>query len=230
MNSKPSPPRCTWAENDPLLRDYHDVEWGVPERDSRALWELLMLEGFQAGLAWIIVLRKRDAFRKAFKGFDPAKVARFRESDVERLLENPGIIRSRAKIESTIKAARIYLGMQKAGEDFATFLWGIVGGKPIRNQGPGPSTNAALRRNVEAAQEARLQICWPRDRVRLHAGRRHGKRSQPPLASAATPPAASKFVRYFALYPLHTHSSASGSVCCRTPRSTCPAFCANTNW
>jgi DNA-3-methyladenine glycosylase I len=128
--------RCKWAENDALMRDYHDTEWGVPVRDSRALWELLMLEGFQAGLAWIIVLRKRDAFRKAFKGFDPGKVARFREADVKRLLQNPGIIRSRAKIEATIQAARIYLEMGKAGEDFAGFLWGIVGGKPIRNQGP----------------------------------------------------------------------------------------------
>ena len=136
MNNKSSGSRCAWAESDSLLRDYHDTEWGVPERDSRKLWELLMLEGFQAGLAWIIVLRKREAFRKAFKGFDPSKVARFREADVERLLENPGIIRSRAKIEATIKAARIYIDMQKAGEDFATFLWDIMGGNPIRNQGP----------------------------------------------------------------------------------------------
>jgi DNA-3-methyladenine glycosylase I len=131
--------RCTWAENDPLLRQYHDAEWGVPVRDSRALWELLMLEGFQAGLAWIIVLRKRDEFRKAFKGFDPAKVARFGEADIERLLQNPGIIRSRAKIEATIQAARIFVEMQKAGEDFAAFLWGIVGGKPILLQGPVPA-------------------------------------------------------------------------------------------
>ncbi|MGA3129572.1 MAG: DNA-3-methyladenine glycosylase I [Terracidiphilus sp.] len=139
MNSKAPKSRCTWAESDPLLRDYHDTEWGVPVCDSRALWELLMLEGFQAGLAWIIVLRKRDEFRKAFKDFDPFKVARFREADVERLLENPGIIRSRAKIEATIKAARIYVEMQKAGEHFATFLWDIVGGKPIRNEGPIPA-------------------------------------------------------------------------------------------
>jgi DNA-3-methyladenine glycosylase I len=128
--------RCTWAESDPLLREYHDTEWGIPIRDSRALWELLILEGFQAGLAWIIVLRKRDAFRKAFKGFDPAKVARFTEADIARLLQDPGIIRSRAKIEATIQAARIYLEMQKSGQDFATFLWGIVGNKPIRTEGP----------------------------------------------------------------------------------------------
>lgn len=131
--------RCTWAESDPLLRAYHDAEWGVPVRDSRTLWELLMLEGFQAGLAWIIVLRKREAFRKAFKGFDPAKVARFTEADIERLLQNPGIIRSRAKIEATIQAARIFLAMHKSGEDFAAFLWEMVGGKPIPSRGPVPA-------------------------------------------------------------------------------------------
>jgi DNA-3-methyladenine glycosylase I len=98
-----------------------------------------MLEGFQAGLSWITVLCKREAFRKAFKGFDPAKVARFKESDIERLLQDPGIIRSRAKIEATINAARIYLEMQKSGQDFATFIWNIAGGKPIRNQGPVPA-------------------------------------------------------------------------------------------
>ena len=139
MKRTPIKFRCTWAESDPLLRDYHDTEWGVPQRDSRTLWELLMLEGFQAGLSWITVLRKRDAFRKAFKGFDPAKVARFKEADVARLLQNPGIIRSRAKIEATIQAARIYLEMQKAGEDFAALLWNIAGGKPIRTDGPVPA-------------------------------------------------------------------------------------------
>jgi DNA-3-methyladenine glycosylase I len=131
--------RCKWSESDSLMRDYHDTEWGIPVRDSRMLWELLMLEGFQAGLAWIIVLRKRDAFRNAFKGFDPVKVARFKEADVERLLQDPGIIRSRAKIEATIRAARIFLDMQEAGEDFSSFLWNFVGGKPIRNEGPVPA-------------------------------------------------------------------------------------------
>jgi DNA-3-methyladenine glycosylase I len=138
MVNKEVKARCAWAENDALMREYHDTEWGVPERDSRALWELLMLEGFQAGLAWITVLRKREGFRKAFKGFDPAKVARFGEPEIGRLLQNEGIIRSRAKIEATIQAARIYVEMQKKGEDFAMFLWGMVGEKPIRNEGPVP--------------------------------------------------------------------------------------------
>jgi len=123
--------RCTWAVNDPLMRAYHDGEWGVPERDSRALWELLMLEGFQAGLSWQIILRKREAFRKAFKGFDPKKVAKFGEADIARLMQDEGIVRARAKIEATIAGAKIYLEMQKAGEDFSEFVWGMAGGKPV---------------------------------------------------------------------------------------------------
>ena len=131
--------RCKWAESDPLLRAYHDEEWGVPEFDSRALWELLMLEGFQAGLAWIIVLRKREAFRTAFRQFDPVKVAKFNAADIERLMKNPGIIRARAKIEATIQGARIFLEMKNAGIDFSTWAWEIAGGKPIQNTGPVPA-------------------------------------------------------------------------------------------
>ncbi|HLK59466.1 MAG TPA: DNA-3-methyladenine glycosylase I [Chthonomonadaceae bacterium] len=126
--------RCPWAENDPLMRAYHDEEWGVPERDSRALWEKLMLDGFQAGLSWITILRKREAFRQAFEGFDPEVIAAYGEADITRLLANPGIIRSRAKIEATIGNARAYLAMVAAGEDFSGFIWGQAGGAPIQNQ------------------------------------------------------------------------------------------------
>lgn len=127
------PKRCRWAESDPLLGEYHDVEWGVPEYDSRALWEKLMLDGFQAGLSWLTILRKRAAFRSAFANFDPEKVARFGKREVNRLLNDAGIVRSRAKIESTIGGARAFLAMQEAGEDFSTFVWNFVDGKPIRN-------------------------------------------------------------------------------------------------
>ncbi len=130
--------RCSWAQNDPLYRAYHDEEWGVPQYDSRTLWEMLMLEGFQAGLAWIVILRKREAFRKAFKNFDPAQVARFDEADIERLLQDSGIVRSRAKIEATINGAKIYLAMQAAGEDFSAFAWKMAGGRPRQNTGPVP--------------------------------------------------------------------------------------------
>ncbi len=125
--------RCAWADHDPLMSAYHDEEWGVPERDSRALWEKLVLDGFQAGLAWIIILRKRDAFRRAFKGFKPKVVAKFTAADVNRLMKDAGIVRSRAKIEATIGNARAYLAMEAAGEDFSTWVWTMAGGKPIQN-------------------------------------------------------------------------------------------------
>ncbi len=136
MGARGEKQRCKWAESDPLLRQYHDEEWGVPEFDSRALWETLMLEGFQAGLAWIIVLRKREAFRKAFRGFDPKKVARLGEKDVEKMLQNPKIIRSRAKIEATIGGAKAFLAMEDAGVEFSQWVWERSGGQPIQNTGP----------------------------------------------------------------------------------------------
>src|SRR6202789_1293410 len=135
--SEPAP--CALAENDPLLRAYHDSEWGVPQYDSRALWENLMLDGFQAGLSWVIILRKRGGFRKAFKSFDPEKVARFGEGDITRLLGDAGIVRSRAKIEATIGGARAWLAMRDAGEDFSAFVWNMAGGKPIQNSGAVPA-------------------------------------------------------------------------------------------
>jgi DNA-3-methyladenine glycosylase I len=127
--------RCAWAESTPLMQAYHDEEWGVPERDPRALWEKLMLDGFQAGLAWITVLRKRDAFRAGFADFDPDAVAAFGEKDVERLLGDAGIIRSRAKIESTIAGARIFCEMRDAGENFADFCWSFTDGEVLRGDG-----------------------------------------------------------------------------------------------
>ena len=134
--SEPRPiQRCAWAGSDPVMQAYHDREWGVPERDSRALWEKLMLDGFQAGLAWITVLRKRDAFRTAFAGFEPARVAAYGEKDVQRLLADPGIIRSRAKIASTIAAARLYCDMQSAGEDFASYCWSFTNGQVLEGDG-----------------------------------------------------------------------------------------------
>ena len=127
--------RCGWAEGDPVMEAYHDAEWGVPVRDSRMLWEMLMLEGFQAGLSWRTILHRREGFRKAFAGFDPAKVAAFGPADVERLMGDPGVIRARAKIEATIAAARIYESMRAAGEDFADWAWALAGGKPQVNDG-----------------------------------------------------------------------------------------------
>lgn len=127
--------RCTWRgmNGDPVYEAYHDHEWGVPEYDSRALWEKLVLDGFQAGLAWITILRKRDNFRAAFANFDPEIVARFGEEDRARLMADAGIIRSNGKIDAAIAGAKIYLDMQERGEDFSAFLWDMVGGTPIQN-------------------------------------------------------------------------------------------------
>ena len=140
--------RCAWAGADPLRVAYHDAEWGVPERDSRALWEKLVLDGFQAGLAWITVLRKREAFRAAFAGFDPAKVARFGEADVARLLADPGIIRSRAKIEATIAGARTFCDMAERGEDFAGFCWSFTAGEVVRGDGVALPASTPLSETV----------------------------------------------------------------------------------
>ena len=127
--------RCPWANpKEPIYVAYHDEEWGVPEYDPRALWETLVLDGFQAGLAWITILKKRDAFRAAFANFDPEIVARYGEADRARLMADAGIVRSNAKIDAAISGARIYLDMRERGEDFTKFLWDFVGGAPIQNR------------------------------------------------------------------------------------------------
>jgi DNA-3-methyladenine glycosylase I len=118
---------------DPLYEAYHDTEWGVPEYDSRALWEKLVLDGFQAGLSWITILRKREAFRAAFDGFDPETVARYGEAERARLMADAGIVRSNGKIDAAINGARIFLAMREAGEDFSDFCWGFTDGKPLQN-------------------------------------------------------------------------------------------------
>ena len=125
--------RCKWCGTDPLYVEYHDTEWGVPEYDSRALWEKLVLDGMQAGLAWITILRKREGIRDAFAHFDPDKVAAFDDQDIERLLNDPRIIRSRAKITATIQSARLFVEMRDRGEDFSAYIWSFVGGTPINN-------------------------------------------------------------------------------------------------
>lgn len=146
--------RCVWSGTDAMMIAYHDTEWGVPERDSRALWEKLILDGFQAGLSWSTILKKREAFREAFDGFDPEIIVRYDSTKVEVLLQNAGIIRSRSKIEATIGNARAYLKMQAAGEDFSTFVWSFTGGKPIRNVGPIPA-KTSLSESLSAALKKR---------------------------------------------------------------------------
>ena len=146
--------RCTWCGIDPLYVAYHDEEWGVPEYDARALWEKLVLDGFQAGLAWITVLRKREGMRDAFDGFDPDIIARYGQADVERLLGDKRIIRSQAKVRSVIKGARIWLEMRESGEDFSEWLWSFVGGTPIQNPWPDSARRPVATPESEALSKA----------------------------------------------------------------------------
>ncbi|NKJ42289.1 DNA-3-methyladenine glycosylase I [Novosphingobium sp. SG720] len=127
--------RCTWADGDPVMAAYHDTEWGIPLHESRALWEMLMLEGFQAGLSWRTILHRREGFRRAFDGFVPEVVAAYDEAKIAAMMQDAGIIRARAKIEATIGNARAYLRMAQQGEDFAQFVWSHVNGLPRLGDG-----------------------------------------------------------------------------------------------
>jgi DNA-3-methyladenine glycosylase I len=152
----PTIQRCSWAsDSDPLMQAYHDKEWGRPVRDSRALWEMLILEGFQAGLSWRTILNRRAGFRKAFKGFEPEIVAKFGPRDIERLMQDPGIIRARSKIEATIGNAKAYLAGQKAGEDFSKLVWGMAGGKPIMGDGKTLPASTPLSEEISKALKKR---------------------------------------------------------------------------
>lgn len=126
--------RCSWCGTDPLYVAYHDTEWGVPEHDNAALFEKLLLDGFQAGLSWITILRKREAFRTAFDHFDAERIARFDARHIERLMQNAGIVRNRAKITGAVASAKAYLALREAGSSFSEHLWQFVGGKPQRNR------------------------------------------------------------------------------------------------
>ncbi|TJZ92713.1 DNA-3-methyladenine glycosylase I [Paracoccus gahaiensis] len=156
--------RCPWCGTDPLYVAYHDRDWGVPEHDGRALWEKLVLDGFQAGLSWITILRKRDAFRAEFEGFDPARVALWDEARVARALQNPGIVRHRGKIEATVRGARLF-GQIEAEEGFAPWLWSFVGGAPVQNAWPDMGsvpTQTEASRAMSAALKARgFGFCGP---------------------------------------------------------------------
>lgn len=156
--------RCGWCGTDPLYVAYHDTEWAVPERDARALWEKLILDGFQAGLSWITILRKRDGFRRAFEGFDPATIAGWTEADVARLLGDPGIVRHRGKIEATITNARAYLSVHQR-QGFDTLMWDVVDGTPVTNRWTAlsqvPAETEASRRLSRALKAEGFKFCGP---------------------------------------------------------------------
>ncbi len=126
--------RCPWPREDPLYVAYHDEEWGVPEFDDRALYEKLILDGFQAGLSWITILRKRENFRRAFDGFDPEKIARYGDKKIAQLMADPGIVRNRAKIAGAVASARAYLEVMDKGPGFCALLWEFVDGRPRQNR------------------------------------------------------------------------------------------------
>lgn len=156
--------RCGWAGTEPIYVDYHDTEWGVAEYDSRALWEKLILDGFQAGLSWITILKKRDNFREAFAGFDPHVIATWGEDDVQRLLGNPGIIRHRGKIEATIGNARAWQKIE-ATVGFDRFLWDYVDGRPLRttlsDRAEMPTQSALSTQISKDLKKAGFRFCGP---------------------------------------------------------------------
>lgn len=157
--------RCWWAGLDPVYVAYHDTEWGVPEHDGRALYEKLILDGFQAGLSWITILRRREGFRRAFAGFDPEIIARFTDADIERLMQDTGIIRNRAKIVGTIASARAYLAIEARGPGFSRFLWDFVDGAPIQGTAmdrTGIATETEISRKMSKALKAEgFTFCGP---------------------------------------------------------------------
>jgi DNA-3-methyladenine glycosylase I len=156
--------RCPWPGEDPLYVAYHDEEWGAPERDSRALYEKLILDGFQAGLSWITILRKRDAFRKAFNGFDPHKIARYTPAKVERLMGDAGIVRNRAKIEGAVLSARAWIEIE-GKQGFSNYLWDFVDGRPVqgklRRMGDMPTQSAMSERLSKDLKARGFKFCGP---------------------------------------------------------------------
>lgn len=149
--------RCSWCGDDPLYCQYHDEEWGVPVVDERVLFEFLLLEGAQAGLSWITVLRKRENYRAAFDQFDPEKIARYTPAKIEKLMQNEGIIRNRLKIESAVQNAKALLAMKKNGESFSDFLWSFVNHKPIQNRLRGTGDAVASTAASDAMSKALKQ-------------------------------------------------------------------------
>jgi DNA-3-methyladenine glycosylase I len=159
------PPRCKWPGSDPLYLSYHDDEWGVPVRDDRKLFEMLQLEGAQAGLSWITILRKRENYRRAFDGFDPEKIARYTPARIEKLMADEGIVRNRLKIEGVVASAKAYLAMRKDGLTLSTFLWDFVGGAPIVNHlkpgGPIPAETEISRQLSKALKKRGFKFVGP---------------------------------------------------------------------
>ena len=214
--------RCPWARQDPLYVAYHDTEWGVPEFDDRALYEKLVLDGFQAGLSWITILRKRDNFRRAFDGFAPEKIARYTPEKIERLMQDAGIVRNRMKIEGAVLSARAYLEVMEKEQGFARLLVGFprrtAEGERVPQHQADAGRDPAVAADLQGAQAPRLQVLRPYHRVCLHAGGRHGQRSSGDLSPARGPAAAQRSHERPARRAARRR--AHGSACCRDAGST----------
>jgi DNA-3-methyladenine glycosylase I len=157
--------RCPWPKQDPLYIAYHDEEWGVPEYDDRTLYEKLVLDGFQAGLSWITILRKRENFRRAFDNFDPEKITRYRSAKIERLMGDAGIVRNRAKIEGTVLSARAWLEVMEKGPGFSKLLWDFMDGRPkvnrFRSVRQVPAETAISRAMSKELTQRGFKFCGP---------------------------------------------------------------------
>jgi DNA-3-methyladenine glycosylase I len=157
--------RCPWPKDDPLYVAYHDEEWGVPEYDDRALYEKLVLDGFQAGLSWITILRKRENFRRAFDQFDPQKIARYTPNKIERLMNDAGIVRNRAKIEGAVASARAFIDIMETSDGFANLLWNFLDGRPkvnrFRTRSQVPAETAISRKMSKELAARGFKFCGP---------------------------------------------------------------------
>lgn len=167
-DTKPFPdgkPRCGWVSTEQIYLDYHDCEWGVPERDDRALFEKLILDGFQAGLSWITILKKREAFRRAFDGFRPEIIASYNQAKLAALMQDAGIVRNRAKIEGTVKNAHAYLAIKDSGEQFSDFIWQFTGGQVKQNRwrrhGDLPAETKESQAMAKALKARGFGFCGP---------------------------------------------------------------------
>ncbi len=146
--------RCSWCGDDPLYVDYHDNEWGIPNYDSQDLFAKLILDGAQAGLSWITILRKREGYYRAFDGLNPYKMARYSDKKIEKILLDPGIVRNRLKVNSAVRNAKAYIALEKSGIQFSDFLWDFVGGKPIQNKWRSMKQVPAVTKEAEAMSKA----------------------------------------------------------------------------
>ena len=203
MRGRAAPVRCPWAGSDPVYLQYHDHEWGVPEHEDRKLFEMLLLEGAQAGLSWITILRKREHYRRAFDRFDARTIAGYGNRKVAELLANDGIVRNRLKVAAAVENARAFLAVQEEFGDFDTYIWQFIGGAPRVNawtqMNQIPPHTPRIRRDEQGPQGPRLQVRRIHDLLRLHAGHRDGERPSRGLLPVLQAPPRTRLVHVLSI-------------------------------